>query len=191
MSKMKSVSFYAAFNERTGYGVHASRMAESLEKLLPVHRNQPGGDISLTLIDVVSIQNIKERLPYPSICYSVWESTEYPSWFIDRLKFFDQLWVPSEWQRAASIAQGIPEEFVKVVPEGVDPEVYKPKDWQLVDDPDLHTFKFLHIGQWQPRKSTLEICQSFLKAFPDNPKVRFSQLILCFRVMNTSPLKKG
>jgi hypothetical protein len=107
MSTMKSVSFYAAFNERTGYGVHASRFGEALEKLLPVHRNQPGGDVSISLIDSVSIQNIKERLPYPSIVYNVWESDQQPQWFIDKLKFFDQLWVPSEWQRAASIAQGI------------------------------------------------------------------------------------
>jgi len=166
----KSISFYAAFNERTGYGIHGSRFAEALEKVTTVFRNQPGGDINLTLIDSVSIQNIKERLPYPSICYNVWESTEQPQWFIDQFnKYFDYLWVPSEWQRSCSIAQGIPEEKVFVVPEGVDPEVYKP---------DMNTgnenaeFTFIHVGQWQPRKSTLEIIQSFLKAFPANKSVR-------------------
>ena len=166
----KKVCFHGALNERTGYGIHGSRFVEALEKYIPVDRTGREGDIHITLVDVVSIQNIKERLPYPSICYSVWESTEYPSWFISKLKLFDQLWVPSEWQRACSIAQGIPEEFVKVVPEGVDPNIYKP--FIGIEDPSGGRFTFVHVGQWQPRKSTLEIIQSFLKAFPDNENVR-------------------
>jgi autotransporter strand-loop-strand O-heptosyltransferase len=163
--KVASVGLFGAFNERTGYGIHLSRFAEALEKLVKVNRNAVG-DINVTLIDVVSIQNVKERLPYPSICYSVWESTEYPQWFIDAMQFFDQLWVPSEWQRACSIAQGIPEEFIKVVPEGVDPEVYKPDKSGISELKQEFHFNFLHVGQWQPRKSTLEIIKSFLRAFP-------------------------
>jgi autotransporter strand-loop-strand O-heptosyltransferase len=146
---------------------------EALEKLIPVDRTGKEGDVHITLVDVVSIQNIQERLPYPSICYSVWESTEYPSWFIEKLKLFDQLWVPSEWQRACSIAQGIPEEFVKVIPEGVDPDIYKPAFF--TEDPayvDGKGFTFCVVGQWQPRKSTLEIIQAFQRAFPANQHVR-------------------
>ena len=166
----KSVSFYGAINERTGYGIHASRFCEALEKLLPVYRNQPGGEVSISLIDSVSIQNVNERLPYPSLLYNIWESTAQPDWFMERLKYFDGLLVGSEWQRAASIAQGVPEEFVKVVPEGVDPDIYQPGERPLYSKE--YTFDFLHVGQWQPRKSTLEICQAFLKAFPDNKNVR-------------------
>jgi len=157
----KSIGFFGALNERTGYGIHGSRFVEALKKLTTVNLNAVG-DVNITLVDVVSIQNIKERLPYPSIIYSVWESTEYPQWFIDKLKLFDQLWVPSEAQRSWSIAQGIPEEFVKVVPEGVDPEIYKPNNAV----PASGIFTFLVCGQWQPRKSTLEIIQAYLKAFP-------------------------
>jgi autotransporter strand-loop-strand O-heptosyltransferase len=170
----KKVCFHGVLNERTGYGIHGSRFVEALEKYIPVDRNGQEGDVHITLVDVVSIQNIQERLPYPSICYSVWESTEYPAWFIEKLKLFDQLWVPSEWQRACSIAQGIPEEFVKVVPEGVDPNIYKPGNgsYRGADASSSRPFTFVHVGQWQPRKSTLEIIQAFLRAFPDNPQVR-------------------
>lgn len=163
--EIKSVGILGAFNDRTGYGIHTTNFATALEKLVPLVRNNKG-DVNITLIDSVSIQNIKERLPYPSICYNAWESTLQPDWFIDRLKLFDQLWVPSEWQRSCSIAQGIPEEFVKVVPEGVDPNVYKPLD----NIPSSDVFTFVHVGQWQPRKSTLEIIRAFLKAFPNTGK---------------------
>jgi autotransporter strand-loop-strand O-heptosyltransferase len=165
----KSISFYASFNERTGYGIHATRLVESLEKLISVHRNQPGGEVSISLIDSVSIQNVTTHLPYPSILYNVWESTEQPQWFMDKLQYFDQLWVPTEAQKAWSIAQGIPEEFVKVVHEGIDPTRFFPVKQ---DKGDL--FNFLYVGQWQPRKSTIECIKSFLEAFPIStyPNVR-------------------
>jgi autotransporter strand-loop-strand O-heptosyltransferase len=160
----KSISFYASFNERTGYGIHGSRLCEAFEKVTTVYRNKSGGDVSISLIDSVSIQNVTERLPYPSLLLNAWESTLQPDWFINQFnKYFDGLLVVSEWQRACSIAQGIPEEKVFVVPEGVDPEIYKPGE-NLKDNPA--GFTFLHIGQWQPRKSTLEIIQAYQKAFP-------------------------
>jgi autotransporter strand-loop-strand O-heptosyltransferase len=64
---------------------------------------------------------------------------------------------------------------VKVVPEGVDVETFTAdKSNQaevaisLARRMDAKPFTFVHVGQWQPRKSTLEIIQAFLKAFPNN-----------------------
>jgi hypothetical protein len=34
----------------------------------------------------------------PKIGYNVWESTEQPEEFFQRLKDYDQIWVPSKWQ---------------------------------------------------------------------------------------------
>lgn len=157
----KDLAVHAVFNERTGYGIHASRFFPELEALV---RGAGGvkGAVNITLTDTVTASQLDQRLPAPSILYNVWESTEQPQPFIDRLHLYDQLWVPSEWQRACSIAQGIPEEFVKVVPEGVDPDVYRPADLSS----QMETFDFVHVGQWQPRKSTLEIIKAFQKAFP-------------------------
>lgn len=158
----KELVIHANFNERTGYGIHASRFFPKLEALVRDAKGQ--GKVHITLLDSVSVQNITGRYDAnPSILYNVWESTEQPQWFIDKLKYFDQLWVPSEWQKAASIAQGIPEEFVKVVPEGVDPEIYKPLNYPA--EP-RGLFNFVHVGQWQPRKSTQEVIQAYQKAFP-------------------------
>ena len=167
----KEIKVHANFNERTGYGIHASRFFPKLQELM---KEGGSGEVHISLLDVVTASQTQEFPSHPSILFSVWESTEYPQQFIDNLKHYDQLWVPSEWQRAASIAQGVPEEFVKVVPEGVDPDVYKPKTvlFRKFDDPDKETFDFIHVGQWQPRKSTEEICRAFIKAFPTEQNVR-------------------
>ena len=64
----------------------------------------------------------------PSIAYNVWESTLQPQHFFERLKYFDELWVPSKWQKECTVNQGYPEEKIKVVPEGVDVNTFFPED---------------------------------------------------------------
>ena len=39
----------------------------------------------------------------PKIAYNVWESTLQPEGFFNKLKEFDELWVPSEWQKECTI----------------------------------------------------------------------------------------
>lgn len=183
----KEVKVNATFNERTGYGIHASNFFPKLLDLVAGAKGE-NGTATISLLDTVSASQIKDFPTRPSILYNVWESTEQPAEFIEKLKNYDQLWVASEWQRAASIAQGVPEEFVKVVPEGVDPDVYKPKENEesllgavcpkcggyLFKDKGHHcgTFNFVYVGQWQPRKSTEEVCRAFIKAFPTEENVR-------------------
>jgi autotransporter strand-loop-strand O-heptosyltransferase len=169
----KEIVVHANFNERTGYGVHASRFFPRLEKLVREAKGEKR-TVHISLLDVVTASQVTERHPAPSVLFTVWESTEYPEAFMKNLKLYDQLWVPSEWQRAASIAQGIPEGFVKVVPEGVDADIYKPLDEKLNLPGILKSpvFNFVYVGQWQPRKSTEEVCKAFIKAFPNNENVR-------------------
>ena len=157
----KDIKVHATLNERTGYGIHGSRFFGALKDVC-AKQGGKSGEVSISLLDTVSASNLKEFPQKPSILYNVWESTEQPAAFIQNLAHYSQLWVASEWQRACSIAQGIPEEFVKVVPEGVDPDVYKPNRTRGFEGP----FVFVHVGQWQPRKSTLEIIKAYLKAFP-------------------------
>lgn len=159
----------AIFNERTGYGIHASRFFPELDALMRNVKNGKGA-VTITLDDTVTASQRTDFPAAPSILYNVWESTEQPQEFMNNLRNYDQLWVASEWQRACSIAQGVPEEFVKVVPEGVDPNIYKPLEEDLVPSrlprKAPMPFNFLHVGQWQPRKSTLEVIKAFQEAFP-------------------------
>jgi len=101
------------------------------------------------------------------IAYNVWESTRQPEGFFKQLLTFDQLWVPSEWQRTVSIEQGYPHERVKVVPEGIDPAIFKPSSY-FAGKP----FTFFVAGRWEYRKSINEIVTQFVIKFKDNKDVR-------------------
>lgn len=103
------------------------------------------------------------------IAYNVWETTRQPFEFFEQLKTFDQVWVPSKWQAQCTIDQGIPAHKVKVVPEGVDVDLFKPIKIKKQNKTD--PFQFIVIGRWEYRKSTKEIIDSFIKAFPNNENV--------------------
>jgi autotransporter strand-loop-strand O-heptosyltransferase len=107
----------------------------------------------------------------PKIAYNVWESTLQPEDFFNKLKEFDELWVPSKWQKECSIKQGYPEDKIKVVPEGVDVDTFYPEQVDLLDEYEDGRFKFLLMGRWDYRKSTKEIIQTFLKTFSDDEPV--------------------
>jgi len=112
----------------------------------------------------------------PSIAYNVWESTRQPDQFFNRLFEFDQLWVPTQWQKQVTIEQGYPEDKIKIVPEAVDGSLFFPYDilYNYKDNPmeEYHDgrFKFLLFGRWDYRKSTKEIIETFLRTFgPGEP----------------------
>jgi len=101
----------------------------------------------------------------PKIAYNVWESTRQPSEFFKKLLEFDEVWVPSKWQRDCTIQQGYDPNKIKVVPEGVDVNVFFPEDVELLDHYKDGRFKFLLLGRWDYRKSTKEVIETFLKTF--------------------------
>lgn len=106
------------------------------------------------------------------IAYNVWESTRYSDKFFDLLKQYDQLWVPSEWQRQCAINQGYPSNKIFVVPEAVNGDIYSPQYFNY--DLDLYKdnrFKFILVGRWEYRKATREIIETFLKTFKDDEPV--------------------
>ena len=111
-----------------------------------------------------------DRYNGPKIAYNVWETTQQPEEFFNKLKEFDELWVPSKWQRDVTIKQGYPEDKIKVVPEGVDTNTFYPEETthELTSD---GRFKFFLAGRWDYRKSTKEIIETFLNTFNENDPV--------------------
>jgi autotransporter strand-loop-strand O-heptosyltransferase len=107
----------------------------------------------------------------PKIAYNVWESTLQPEQFFNKLKEYDQIWVPSQWQAECTIAQGMSADKVKVVPEGVDVDTFYPEDPKTVLDYVDGRFKFVVFGRWDYRKSTKELIETFLKEFKPNEPV--------------------
>lgn len=100
----------------------------------------------------------------PKIAYNVWESTLQPEHFFNQLKEFDEMWVPSKWQKEVTIQQGYDPNKIKVVPEGVDTQTFFPENvkHELTSD---GRFKFFLAGRWDYRKSTKEIIETFLNTF--------------------------
>ena len=101
------------------------------------------------------------------IAYNVWESTRYPDDFFNRLFYFDEVWVPSQWQFDSLVEQGYPKEKIYIVPEGVDVETFKP----INKINNKKKFRFLHFGRWDYRKSTTEILKAFGEEFKNDVDV--------------------
>jgi FkbM family methyltransferase len=101
------------------------------------------------------------------IAYNVWESTRYPDDFFNRLHYFDEVWVPTQWQFDSLVEQGYPKEKISIVPEGVDVDTFKP----IEKFPKKDKFRFLLFGRWDYRKSTTEIIRTFGETFKDNDDV--------------------
>jgi autotransporter strand-loop-strand O-heptosyltransferase len=102
-----------------------------------------------------------DRYNGPKIAFNVWESSLQPENFFNKLKEFDQVWVPTEWQRQCTIDQGIPAEKVFVVHEGVDLERFSPTKNQIKNK----KFQFMIFGRWDYRKYTKELVQAFIEEF--------------------------
>lgn len=106
----------------------------------------------------------------PKIAYNVWESTLQPQNFFNQLKKFDEVWVPSEWQKECMIQQGYDKNKIEVVPEGVDTQTFFPEK-TISKYTDDGRFKFFLAGRWDYRKSTKEIIETFLKTFTKNEPI--------------------
>jgi autotransporter strand-loop-strand O-heptosyltransferase len=112
-----------------------------------------------------------EKYTGPKIAYNVWESTRQPDNFFKKLLTFDEIWVPSQWQKECTVEQGADPDKVKVVPEGVDVDTFYPETVEPLDQYKDGRFKFLLMGRWDYRKSTKEIIETFLKTFTSDEPV--------------------
>jgi len=155
------VNFIFRGSEETGYGQHAKYFGSALRQLLPETPQNPKSICNI-ILGVVGDQVFYDDYEGVKIAFNVWESTRYPEDFFQQLLTFDQLWVPSHWQKECTIEQGFPEDRVKVIPEGVDGDLYKPSSIAY----SISEFEFIHVGKWEDRKSTREIIETFLKTFP-------------------------
>ena len=111
------------------------------------------------------------KIKQPRIGYTVTEVTRLPRPWRRSLKVPDRLWVPSRWAKEVLIDNGLDRDRIDVVPEGVDGELFNPQaspDPRLAQRPE---FKFLHVGKWEQRKSTIELIRCFDELFHDRPAV--------------------
>lgn len=124
------------------------------------YKNDFKHDVNIVLMETDHYYFYDNYVGY-KIAYNVWESTRYPDHFFNRLLQFDEVWVPTQWQKDCLIEQGYPFERISIVPEGVDVDTFKP----IQEIPEKNKFRFLHFGRWDHRKSTTEILKTFSSTF--------------------------
>jgi len=115
-----------------------------------------------------------DKYEHPMIAYNVWEATRQMPEYFNRVLEYDQFWAPSEWQRQCTIEQGYPEDRVKVVPEGVNGNIFKPgmnkKEKVLLlekNDIPIDSFIFFIAGRWDYRKSIKEMIEVWKNVMGD------------------------
>lgn len=197
---MRGIKFVAPFLGHTGYNTHARGFASALDKLIPVsvynytaddnpyyltqqHKLMLSRVVSQDSPVIVLSETHRDKLHQdyhgiPKIIYNVWESTkQYPNVMERMFNYYDQVWVPSEWQRCCYEKQakemGLDTSKLRVVHEGIDPNIYNSKDVNRTEGP----FKFLVVGKWEWRKCTTEIIEHFNLIFGDDPNVQLLLLV--------------
>jgi len=113
-----------------------------------------------------------DKYEHPMIAYNVWEATRQIPEYFNRILEYDQFWCPTEWQRQCTIEQGYPEDRVKVVPEAVNGNLFKPgvsskeKDmlYEKYNIPG-DAYVCMIFGRWDYRKSITEMIQAWTNVF--------------------------
>lgn len=123
-------------------------------------------DVHIVLVDMNHYYFYENYEGY-KIAYNVWESTRYPDDFFQRLHYFNEVWVPSQWQVDCLIEQGYPESKIRLVPEGVDTETFKP----IEKKSKKKKTQFVLFGRWEWRKGTTEILKAFSEEFENQTDV--------------------
>ena len=132
-------------------------------------------DHNKSLLNIVLMESnhyyFFENYDGPKIAYNVWESTRQKEPFFNKLLEFDQLWVPTEWQKRVTIEQGYPEEKIRVVHEGVDFDIFNIVSEDKPNEYKDNRFKFIIFGRWDYRKYTTEMIKAFLEEFKSDEPI--------------------
>lgn len=76
----------------------------------------------------------------------------------------DEIWTPSEYCKKSYINSGLPAEKINVIPNGINPDVFKPDGELLSLDTDKR-FKLLYLGGTIHRKGIDILLRAYRKAF--------------------------
>jgi autotransporter strand-loop-strand O-heptosyltransferase len=194
-----------SFLGTAGYNYHARGFFTALNKLLPVGVKNWSGDenpyyltneqkammaaasgnsfsfgksITICLHETNHEDWYKHNYLSPKIAFNVWESTRQPEKFFSKLLEFDQIWVPSQWQKECTIDQGAPEDKIFVIPEGYDTARFRVglgSPQRIFSSEDKFTFTI--AGRWEYRKATTEMIRAFTQAFENHNDVELLLLV--------------
>lgn len=138
---------------------------ETLPRYLRASGPDPGADIS---IGIGTHRRMNEVTGRYRIGFIVWEGTIIPETGLHNLRNLDEIWVPSTWGRSILIQNGLPAARVHVIPEGVDPDIFRAMEPSAYVRP--RPFRFVCVGKWETRKGIPDLALAYSREFdPDEP----------------------
>jgi glycosyltransferase involved in cell wall biosynthesis len=101
------------------------------------------------------------------VAYYIGETTRVPLDQLFFLKRADMVWTPSHWGRSVLDANGVHPARIRIVPEGVDSETFRPPSQPRSQE---GRFRFLCVAKWEERKGTASLVRAFRDEFrPQEP----------------------
>jgi len=94
-----------------------------------------------------------------------WEYGAVPEMWVDQINSnVDELWVPSKFVKRILVRSGVPEERVRVIPNGIDPDLFTPKGGRARPQA-VRQFLFLFVGGVIRRKGIDLLLRAYRDAF--------------------------
>lgn len=99
-----------------------------------------------------------------------WEYSCLPKSFVELFNQADEIWTPSTFSRNSMVRSGVPFNKVQIIPNGIDPDLFKPNGskYKLKSQKKL---KYLFVGGTIFRKGIDILLESYVKAFTANDDV--------------------
>ena len=99
------------------------------------------------------------------IGYTMFEMADIPHKWIESCRHMDEIWVPSTFNYETFTRGGLPAENIKIVPLGVNVDIFDPAKTPPMQIPGIKGFNFLSTFQWSKRKGWDILLQAYLKSF--------------------------
>ncbi|EKD41254.1 MAG: hypothetical protein ACD_73C00790G0002 [uncultured bacterium] len=189
---MKTINAYANIFGPIGYAHHARKFYAALNKIVPVclapkygqlppEAGDPPFSEMLQRLLNIDLNAVAINLDYPEemfrftgskkIGYTVFETEIISASGMNQLKQLNQVWVPTQWGKEILVKNGLSAAAIRVVPEGVDTQVFSPEGTGFDQLKQIEGYKFLSVGKWEERKGIRELLQSFDGAFNESDQV--------------------
>jgi glycosyltransferase involved in cell wall biosynthesis len=107
--------------------------------------------------------DIRAGIPHVAVRNS--DFGPHPRAWVDRVnQNYDELWVHTEWMRQHALDGGVDPARIRLVPLGIDPEVFVPND-EAYELPTKASFRFLFVGGAIARKGIDVLLQAYTEEF--------------------------
>ena len=136
------------------------------KKISPTVHKIEEADISVFFYPTISEQFVRGTI----VKWGIFETDTLPTDYLNYLRRSNLVWVPSNWAKDVLIRHGFCKDYVNVVNEGVNPNVFKPSRKPRVGSGA--TFRFLACGKNEIRKGFDELLLGFKMAFGNDGKTQ-------------------